>query len=44
MPLRFDGPVAQLAETMEADRTREGIPGLALVEFRRCLSPELWLF
>jgi hypothetical protein len=41
---RFDGPVAQLAEAMEADSTRKGIPGFALVEFRCCLSPELWLF
>jgi hypothetical protein len=29
MLLRFDGPVTQLAETMEADGTRECIPGLA---------------
>ncbi len=42
--LRFDGPIAQLAEAVEADSTRKGIPGFALVEFRCCLSPELWLF
>jgi hypothetical protein len=44
MLLRFDGPVPQLAEPMEADSARERIPGLALVQFRGCLSPELWLF
>lgn len=40
MLLCFDGPITQLTETMEADGTGECIPGLALVEFRSCLSPE----
>jgi len=34
--LRLYGPVAA------GRATRAGIPGLALVEFRYCLSPELW--
>ena len=41
---RLDAPVAQLAEAMEANDSREGIPGLALVKFCCCLSPELRLF
>jgi hypothetical protein len=44
MLLCFDSPVAQLAKAMEADSTRESIAGLALIELRCCLAPELRLF
>jgi hypothetical protein len=44
MLLRFDGSVAQLPKAMEANSAREGIAGLAFVEFRCCLLPELRQF